>query len=559
MQQQCLECRAAFEISAGEISFLQKASFKFGRHAEELPLPVQCPDCRLQIRAMHRNEQFLYHHPSALTNNQIISLYAPTPLWGEPYTVYEQDDWHSDCWNPLEYGREFDFSRPFFPQFAELHKAVPRPALAVLGNENSPYSTATAYCKNCYLITCSEYCEDCYYGKLLQNCRNCLDCSYTYRSELCYECFDIRGCYNCTFCSQCDNCSECMFSENLTGCRSCLFCSNLQRREYCISNNEVSKEEYRAAVQALRGSYAGFERAKAKWRELRRTRIHKYANIDKSENCTGDFIAHCKNCLDCYHINDSEDCRHVCVGVRIKDSCDCSNAYLSHELDYQMMATVDLYHCAFVIYAGHCHDLLYSDHVYHCHDLFGCAGLKRKAFCILNRQYSAEDYHRLVPKIIAHMRQTGEWGRFFPPQQSPFGYNESLAYEYFPLRREEVLKKGWYWRDDAEKSGSGKASAPIPDRIEDVTDNFTADPLLCPVSGQHFKVIQQELEFYRKNRIPLPRLAPFQRHKAREGLKNNRRMFPRECCRCSGRVFTNFEPERPEIIYCEKCYNACFA
>ena len=31
------------------------------------------------------------------------------------------------------------------------------------------------------------------------------------------------------------------------------------------------------------------------------------------------------------------------------------------------------------------------------------------------------------------MMITGEWGEFFPSSLSPFGYNETVAQEYFPL------------------------------------------------------------------------------------------------------------------------------
>jgi hypothetical protein len=36
------------------------------------------------------------------------------------------------------------------------------------------------------------------------------------------------------------------------------------------------------------------------------------------------------------------------------------------------------------------------------------------------------------------MRSTGEWGEFFPHELSPFGYDETVAQEYFPMTEEEV-------------------------------------------------------------------------------------------------------------------------
>lgn len=60
---------------------------------------------------------------------------------------------------------------------------------------------------------------------------------------------------------------------------------------------------------------------------------------------------------------------------------------------------------------------------------------------IMNRAYSAQEYETLCGKIISHMQSTGEWGEFFPHELSPFGYNESVASEYFPLSEEEVKTK----------------------------------------------------------------------------------------------------------------------
>ena len=43
----------------------------------------------------------------------IISMYAPDA----PFKVYEQEIWWSDQWDPLQYGRDFDFKKPFLSSF----------------------------------------------------------------------------------------------------------------------------------------------------------------------------------------------------------------------------------------------------------------------------------------------------------------------------------------------------------------------------------------------------------------------------------------------------------
>ena len=226
MQKTCKQCSLAFEVRPEEVAFLQKIAFKFGSATIHPPEPTLCPECRLRERTVHRNERFLHRNRSALSGKEIISLYAETPPWGEPYKVYGPEKWHGDGWNPMGYGRDYDFGKSFFEQYAAFHKAVPRLALVVLGNENSDYLTNSAYCKNCYLINSSENCEDCEYGKLLQGCKDSVDCSHLFDSELCYDCFSVYNGYNCTGLSFSKNCQDCHFSSYLNGCKNCIFCMN---------------------------------------------------------------------------------------------------------------------------------------------------------------------------------------------------------------------------------------------------------------------------------------------------------------------------------------------
>jgi len=555
MERECSQCRRVFAVAPDELEFLPRMAFTLGGRRLEIPPPVECPECRLQIRTAHRNEENLYHRTCDRTGRRIVSLYAPDAPCGGPYTVYGQEHWHADGWDALAYGRSFDFSRSFFEQFSALQKDGPRLALVTIGNENSPFTTGTGYCKNCYLINCSEYCENCYYGKLLQKCCDCIDCAYAYDSTLCCQCFDIHNCYGCTYLSYSRNSADCWFCEDLIGCSNCLFCANLRQKEYHIHNKRVSRTEFAARLADLAGSYAAFESAKRTWHALRTARLHKYANIVSCENCTGDFISGSKNCIDCYDVNDSEDCRWVCVGVNVKDVYDSSNVYLRQELDYQMLGTIDAFHCAFSIYTFHSRDVLYSDHIYHSADLFGCCGLKRKRFCILNRQYSEVEYGLLAARIVDHMQKTGEWGRFFPARCSPFAYKQSLASQYQPLEKSEALARGWYWRDEDRSSyGEARDASGLPDRIEEAACDICTCALRCITSGAPYRIIQPELDLYRRRKLPVPRECPRVRHKAREALRNRRRTWARSCARCQAELQTSFEPGRKEVILCERCY-----
>lgn len=555
MERTCKRCLMAFEIHTDEESFLGKIGFKFGGTSIHPPLPVYCPDCRCQVRTCHRNERNMYKVRSSFSGKDIISIHHEEAPKGEPYKVYEQEEWKSDSWDPLEYGRDFDFSRPFFEQFAELQKDVPRMALITVSNQNSGFTTGTGFCKNCYLINSSEYCEDCYYGKLLQSSKDSVDCSYLYNSELCYECFSCYDSYNCQYVSFSQNCTDCMFSSNLKSCTNCCLCTNLTQKEYHFLNEPLSKEEYEKRLADFRGNYELTERMRKLCIEHTSKMVRKYGNIVNSENSSGDYIENSKNCKDCYDMNESEDCRYVQVGVHVKDNYDCSNMYIKPELCYETLGTIEVYNVAYCLFVFHSKNLLYCDYCFNCEDCFACTGLTRKQHCIFNKQYSKEEYEALVPKIVEHMKKNDEWGLYFPPQYASFCYNESLAYEYYPLTEEEAQEKGFLWRKPDAKDYKPQTT-PFLSNISDVQDAVTQEIFACESCSKNFRIIPQELTFYHEHLLPLPHKCPDCRHSERMQLRNPRKLWERKCQKCNKEVMSTYAPKCSETVFCEECYRA---
>lgn len=508
-------------------------------------------------RTCHRNERNLYKATSDKSQKPIVALYHQEPLWGDQYLVYDQEEWRADDFDAISYGRDFDFSSGFFEQHAALQKSVPRINLNTLANENSDFTSGTGFCKNCYLINSSENCEDCYYGKLMQKCSDSMDCSYLYDSQLCYECFSVYKSYNCQYVLFSQNCNDCFFSSNLNSCKNCILCTNLYQKEYHIENKLVSKEEYQERLSEIQGSYAKVESTRAKLLEMRSAHPVKYANIVNSEHCSGDYIENSKNCNDCYDVNSSEDCRYVQVGVEVKDNYDCSNMYIKVEKCYETLGTIEVHNAAYCLFVFNSNDLLYCENCFNCSDCFGCIGLMRKKHCILNKQYTEDVYNKLAPKIVEHMKSIGEWGKYFPPQYSPFGYNETLAFEYVPLSKEEALSQGFHWRDNIDQKPNVEKIIPasgVPDAISDIPDDILNWAITCEVSKRPFQLIAQELKFYRDHTLPVPHLHPDERHKRRMELRNTQCLYPRECSKCSEKVDSTYSPDRSEAVYCEKCY-----
>lgn len=153
------------------------------------------------------------------------------------------------------------------------------------------------------------------------------------------------------------------------------------------------------------------------------------------------------------------------------------------------------------------------------------------------------------------MSKDGEYGDFLPYDLSPFAYNESQAIQYFPLTKEEVLAKGWKWRDPTpSKHKVTMTNDQIPDSIHDVKDSILDEILGCGTCGKAFRLIRMELGLLRKWGFPIPRHCPDCRHMARLSQINPPRLYDRQCMKCQAPIQTSFAPARPEIVYCATCY-----
>ena len=194
-------------------------------------------------------------------------------------------------------------------------------------------------------------------------------------------------------------------------------------------------------------------------------------------------------------------------------------------------------------------------------------GLKQKRFCILNKQYSEEEYKQLVAKIKIQMTNDKVYGDFFPYSLAPFGYNSSTANVYFPKTEEEVLQLGGLWDDLEEVAVEGMKTSELPDDIKDlpagkagVQDAITTQPLVCPETGYRFNISPRELAFYREKTIPLPRLYFDTRMIRRFNLINNMQPYPHTCMFCKKEISAYYPPAWGyKKFACEPCYQREFA
>jgi len=567
----CQNCKNKFVIEPEDFEFYKKI---------DVPEPTWCPDCRAQRRFVFRNEGDLYKRKCDFSKKEIFSAFSSKAK----VKVYEGEIWWSDKWDPMDYGRDYDFKRPFFEQFRELRKEVPFISRSVTKLINSDYCMNVGNLRNCYLVFNSSRSENCAYSHGLQDSKDSYDNSYLDKSELCYDGFMLNNCYKTFFSSHCDDCQEVIFSHNCVGCSNCFGCTNLRHKKYHIFNKPYTKEEYFKKLKEFNlGSFKNKEQLNKKAKDFWLKYPVKFMHGRKNVNVTGEYIGNSKDVKDSYMVKYGENFRY-CQFITFKpDSKDCYDYTVlgwGARLMYECVVTGR--GCNRIRFCSDCwpdcRDFEYCSSCHSSSNLFACVGLRHKQYCILNKQYTKEEYNKLVPQIKKHMDdmpyidkqgRTYKYGEFFPVELSPFAYNETIANEYFPLTKEQAIKQGYTWYDKPKPEYQATIKAfNLPDHIKDIDNKILKEVIECSSSNcagsTVYRIIPNELKFYQKQNIPLPRLCPDCRHRERIKQRNPMKLWKRQCMnpsvdgsrsRCKTIFQTTYAPDRKEIVYCEKCYN----
>ncbi len=555
MQKICQNCKKDFEIRKEDLIFYEQIG---------VSSPLHCPDCRMQRRLAFRNERTLYHRACDLCKKDGISLYPKNT----PFPIYCQKCWWGDGWDPVTYKMDYDNSRPFYEQFKELKNKVPRISLLVIDSINSDYTNNAGECKNCYLIFAAENNEDCLYGRLIQRCKNSMDCTFLYDSELCYECVDTRKSFKCLFGERLQECADVLFSFDMRNCQNCIFCTNGRNLNYCIENVQYAKEEFEKKKLEILSNYESIEEAKQKYEKLREDALVKYALSTKCNNVTGDYIYNCHDGVNVFDASNSKNCSYIADAEDPIDCQDVNNHYFKGERCYNIMGSLQSTNCINGVYIMYGNEVHYSDSCYNCTNCFGSVGLNKKNYYILNKEYSKEEYLKLREKITEQFKKENTYGEFFHPSLSPFGYNETLAQEYYPMTKEEAKEKKFNWQDKITGTYEKETikEKDMPETIEEVTEDILNQILVCKECKKNFRITKAEFDFYKRMTLPLPHKDFECRHQDRMKKRNPRNLWSRSCMcnkknhanhtntNCKNEFRTSYSPDRPEIVYCETCY-----
>jgi len=558
----CQNCKQNFVIEPEDFEFYEKI---------KVPAPTWCPKCRFQRRLSCQNLINLYKRKCDLCGKDSVSMYAPEA----PFKVYCPECWWSDKWDPHEYGRDYDFSRPFFEQWGEMFHEVPLLGLAndLQTVKDSPYNNNAGHLKNCYLLFHAYSNKDSAYGAILWHNESVMDCAFMHTNELLYDCMHSHKCSKCVGSRrQAVESRECFFCRDVINSQNCFASANLHNKKYHIFNKPYSKEDYFKEIAKYDlGSYKTYQEikrlAEEHWKKF--SPKPRYDNF--SVNSTGDFVFYSKNCKECFEVVGAEDSKYLFLIADgpVQDCYDISVSWGNNfSLAYEATASGD--HATNIKFCQNAgiglHDAEYSKlSLSKGSNHFGCVSMKGGDYVILNKHYGEKEFGELREKIRKHMNKMPyvdkngriyKYGEFFPAEINPYAYNETIAQNFFPLTKEQAEKQGYWWRDsDKKEYKTTKKSAELLDHIKDAEVNILQEVIECQKCAKGYKIIPMELQFLREMNLPLPRECPICRinEKFSSHIKSLR-ILKRACSKCAAIFETSHPENETPYILCKDCY-----
>lgn len=569
----CENCKHTFVIESEDCVFYEKI---------QAPPPTWCPECRLMRRMCFRNEFTFYRRACDLCKKSIISVYPADA----PFPVYCHVCWWGDGWNPENFALEVNFKEPLLCQFKTLLSRVPRITTMQVNCVESEYTNYAFMSKQCYLVTGAVESELCAYGNIVWKSKDSLDCFYLVKSELCYECVNCHQCYRSMFLEDCTTCDNSLYLYNCRNCSNCIGCMNLIGKQYHIFNEPHTKESYQTFLQEYEPlTVRSMHHLRTSFEVFKKRTMHRYAHLFNTQNVTGHNVRNARNVKKVFYSHELEEGGFLYITSEGKDVHDITNSPRA-ELAYECISAVRMYNCAFSSTVPDSTHLRYCDLCPGAKNAFGCVGYRGAEYAILNKRYTKEEYEALVPKIVTHMTEIPYidgggrlygYGEFFPPELSPFPYNDSQAQDYFPKTQEEILEAHFSFREpEVRKYDVTLQAELLPESIADVSDSILKEVIECKSCSKAYRFIPSELSFYKQLGLPLPHYCSTCRHRSRTQKRNPLTLFHRNC-QCKGNTSTEelysnvnehehakipcktefetiYAHARPEIVYCEQCY-----
>ena len=462
--------------------------------------------------------------------------------------------------------KEYDPNRSWAEQLLEIRKSTPLTAfynvkepqnsISLISNgDTNSYFMIASKSKNCFYssdLDNGELCTEVYAGINITNSVNVVHAQRIHNSRYVRESYD---CSNSAFIFDCRNCEYCFGA------------TNKRNKKFLWFNEQLTEEEYKKRMKEVDlGKRSEWQKWEKKFVALMEADGFWPVNFnEKVENCRGEYLTNCTNCDYCFvglqGPKNNERCFYL-YGTAEGNYFTVGSFYMSE--NYQCSAVSEANKTKFCTTLVRCQNMEYSMGCRNCEDCFGCVGLNRQKFCILNKQYTEEEYWKKLDEIKCNMLDRGEYGDVLDGSFATSHYLESAAEESLSVTEEDGKKLGFPVFDRDSHGAIGKLgdvesaldSSEVPDNIDDiVVEEWASKPLHDKETGRRFAFLKPELEYYKEYRVAPPTEHFFLRVDRLYWAANDFDLIDAACNKCSKDI--EIAPNRTyknRKHLCRECY-----
>jgi len=498
----------------------------------------------------------IFWKPHALTGQPILSAFHPDL----PFKII--NDKENLAADPTDYGFDYNSQVSFFDLMWRLETTFPFGATRNSNVDDSSLVVGCVKTRNCF-IACGAMATNCFYVLTAINCEDSIDISNCERVTGSFSVGGSQHISDSVFIFESRSCLNSFFLFDCQECDSCFGAINRRHKKYLWFNEQLSESEYKKRLtETDLSDRRQFDECWKKFIKMVNEQAvwpaaHGFGNIDS----TGERLYNCVRCQDCFFEHSSTDLYRCRFGVNLTDSFYASG---SAEAANYYMVTGGLYGSSLKFSSG-CYssnDLEYCIDCKDCEYCFGCVNLRRKKYCILNHQYTPDEYWRLVDQIKCDMLERGEYGQFWPAKMSLAGFQQSVGDLFIHYSHEDLEKFGALIVDPTHgqvfapqvDTSNAKSAEEIPNDLLSA-EPFVGVPIYDKAAGRYYSVLKAEYDVYKNKKWPFPtehyatrlfRLLDFSYGPISE---------ERACASC-GQMTTTYNnrafPDRR--IYCQDCY-----
>ncbi|MEK9157357.1 MAG: hypothetical protein AAB448_04515 [Patescibacteria group bacterium] len=501
------------------------------------------------------------------------------PLTGKPILTYvhpatgikvlPDKEWYAQDFS--SFGVAWQSSKSFFEQFRALQLNVPMLAqrnviepensiaMGSFGDVNSYFSSSCESSKDSFFCAWSEGPD------LSAEIHNVKQVTQSYRID---DAFNI---YNSRYVRDGADILNSAFVFYAKDLEYCFGASCKKHKKFIFFDKQLTKDEYAKEMQSIDLSCrSNVEQYRERFHKMLAEQTIWPQNMNvKDEGSSGEYVISGTNCQFCYSaVGGSHDmlwCSHTSG-----DSYNNAFCQLIHNTSecYSCVDAQECTGCKFCYACGTSQNLEYCMQCYNCEDCFGCVGLQRKKFHVFNKEYSEEDYRKIVAEIKKAMLAAREYGEFFPLSFSPVYFGQSAAVLYYLATEADGKTLGALDYDpeshgaigDLSEAHNLKTTKEIPDCIDALeVDDWAGVPVLDEHINRRFAFLKPELEFYKKYRIAPPDHHFVHRIQDMIQESNSAVFEDASCAKCHQTMLVAKNKSFPKrTIYCKACFNTYF-